>query len=809
MSDIGIKLALDGEKEFKRSLTEINSAFKVLSSEMAVVSSEFDKNDKSVQAAAARNGVLNKEIDAQKDKISMLKDALNNASESFGESDKRTQAWATKLNYAQADLNKMEQELDENNAVLELNGENLNENSQNLDEFGKSADDAGQKALSLGDIIKANLITEAIISGLKALGSAISAIPGYFSESIKAAASYGDNILTMSQQTGISTQKLQELSAISELVDVDLDTMTKSMAKNIKSMSSAQSGSGAVSEAYKKLGVAITDSNGNLKDSEEVYWASIDALSKISNETERDALAMQLFGKSAQELNPLIAQGSAGIAEMTQYAYQIGAVLSEDVLTSLGAMDDQFQIFGKTMESTKNLVGATFAPTVTALVSGANQITGSFNGIIAAVLNGGDIQTAIDFFVSQIQSVIPRILEIIPQFLEVASNLINALVQGVSEAAPLLLNAVVLLLPQIVETLMGGINQLIPVAMQIIMVLVQGIISALPQLVEGAVQMIGALVKGISQALPTLIPAVVTVVMTIVQALIDNIDLLLEAGIEFLTALIDAIPPTITALLENLPKIISTIIQAVINAIPLLLDGAIKLFMAIVEAIPKIVVSLIENLPKIITSIITTLTKPENISLLLRSAVKLFMALISAIPTIVVELAKSLPQIITAIVKGIGTGFTAIVDAGKNLIKGLWQGISDMTNWIKDKIKGFGESVVNGLKNFFGIHSPSSLFRDKIGKNLALGLGEGFSEEMSKISNDMKNAVPTDFDVSLNPNLSQADYSSSVNYESQALATSDLMISAFQKALSGMAFKVDSDKIGELVISKVERVVYA
>ena len=108
--NFGLKIGLEGEKEFKKALSEINQSFKVLGSEMKLVSSQFDKNDSSVQALTARNTVLNKEIEAQKQKIETLRSALDNASASFGENDRRTQNWQVQLNNAEAALNDMERE---------------------------------------------------------------------------------------------------------------------------------------------------------------------------------------------------------------------------------------------------------------------------------------------------------------------------------------------------------------------------------------------------------------------------------------------------------------------------------------------------------------------------------------------------------------------------------------------------------------------------------------------------------------------------------------------------------------------------
>jgi phage-related minor tail protein len=115
MSDnFGLKIGIEGEKTFKQALSDINQSFKVLGSEMNLVASHFDKQDRSIEAITARNQVLNKEIDTQKEKIGTLEKALGNATSSFGENDRRTKAWAVQLNNAKAELNVMERELEQN-----------------------------------------------------------------------------------------------------------------------------------------------------------------------------------------------------------------------------------------------------------------------------------------------------------------------------------------------------------------------------------------------------------------------------------------------------------------------------------------------------------------------------------------------------------------------------------------------------------------------------------------------------------------------------------------------------------------------
>lgn len=346
--DFGLKIGLEGEKEFKKALADINQSFKVLGSEMELVASQFDKQDKSVEALTARNETLNKEIDAQEHKITTLEQALKNASDSFGENDKRTQNWQIQLNKAKATLNEMERELSDNEKALDDVADGMEDAAEEADDFADELKDAADEAQSsggkfekLGSVVKG--IGAAMGTAFAAIGTATAAAGKAMTDMAVNAAAYADEMITQSTVTGMSVENLQAYAYAADLVDVSLDTLTGSMAKNVKSMANAADGSEKYAEAYDKLGVSITNADGTLRNSEEVYWEVIDALGEVSNETERDAIAMQLFGKSAQDLNPLIAQGSEGIAALTEEAKQMGAVLSEETISELGTFDDSVQ----------------------------------------------------------------------------------------------------------------------------------------------------------------------------------------------------------------------------------------------------------------------------------------------------------------------------------------------------------------------------------------------------------------------------------------------------------------------------------
>ena len=290
--DFGLRIGLEGEREFKKALAEINQSFRVLGSEMRLVESEFDRNDNSVEALTARNRVLNSEIEKQCEKIETLRAALQNAAESFGENDHRTQNWQMQLNNAQAELNAMERSLRQNVAALEDASEGFDDAAENADDFADeiddaadNADNAGGKLEKLGSIAKG--VGAALTAAFAAVGAAaVTAAKSLATMTVDAAA-YADEILTASTVTGMSTESLQAYKYAAELVDVSMDTLTRSMAKQVKSMDTARDGSSAYAEAYQTLGVSVTDANGNLRDSETVYWECIDALGKLENEIGR------------------------------------------------------------------------------------------------------------------------------------------------------------------------------------------------------------------------------------------------------------------------------------------------------------------------------------------------------------------------------------------------------------------------------------------------------------------------------------------------------------------------------------------
>lgn len=217
----------------------------------------------------------------------------------------------------------------------------------------------------------------------------------------------------------------------------------------------------------------------------------------------------------------------------------------------------------------------------------------------------------------------------------------------------------------------------------------------------------------------------------VVDAAATSLDNLLPVVERILVKIGEAIPKIVPIIADILPGVINDIL-------PSLLSAGVTVFNAIVQALPTLLLILIEQAPTIINNLVDAIL--DNLPAIIECAFKLIIALAEGLIKAIPKLVEKIPDIIAAIVNGLKEGLKAIAEIGGNLIEGLWNGINDKVSWIKDKIAGFGETILNSIKGIFGIHSPSRVFRDEIGAMLALGLGEGWDNEIG----DVKKAIEKD-----------------------------------------------------------------
>lgn len=375
MPNINTKFTLSGEKEYKQAISEIGSGMNVLNSEMRKVQSAYAQNADSVEALSAKNDVLGRKISTQTEKIEYLRAALQQSAEKYGEADKRTMQWQASLNNAEAELNNLNNQFDKNKQKIADSGKemgNLGDVVNGLtSKLGIQLPDGMKSSMNAMGSLDASSL--ALAGTFAAVAAAIVKVEKAMISMTKESASFADNIITLSMQTGQTTDQLQEFSYATELIDVSVDTMQGSLRKLTNNMQDTMNGTGNAQASFEALGISVTNADGSMRSANDVFYETIDALGKVKNETERDAMSMDIFGRSAQDLNPLIIQGSDTLKAYADEAHNVGYVLDEEALSALGAVDDAYQRLQKTQEGVKNQLAAEFAPYLEEFYGDATQ----------------------------------------------------------------------------------------------------------------------------------------------------------------------------------------------------------------------------------------------------------------------------------------------------------------------------------------------------------------------------------------------------------------------------------------------------
>lgn len=869
----GGSIKLTGESEYTKALKTITSNLSVMASEMKLVSAQYSSNDKSIEALTSRNNVLNKQIEEGKKKVDVYRSALEDfktqqdkngasimelmvklesekkklqelkssttatsdeikaqekvvASLSSELADSEAQyeknklsinKYQTQLNGAEAEVVKMTKELNSNNELLEKTEKGMDEASDSVDDFKESEKDAGRETITLGDLIKGNLISEGIIAGIKGLANAMKsvasglvnlgkeAIKNYadyeqlvggvetlFKDSANVVEEYANNAYKtaglsaneyMETVTSFSASLLQSLDGdtakvaeVSNMAVTDMADNANKMGTNISMIQSAYQG--FAKQNYTMLdnlklgyGGTKTEMERLLADAEKISGVKYDIknLNDVYQAIHVIQKEMDISGYSTEQLQEKLKNMSLTEAELTKVAKDMG-ISYEDAMKKMkdGTL---------TTKDAQALLGTTAREASVTISGSANAMKSAWQNLLTGIADdNANFESLIGNFVDSIltfaDNIVPRIEAtmdglvnlilgvadtLLPKVLDIAVNLVQNLVTGISNN---------------IGSLMSAINQVITTVLNVL-------ISMLPQILQTGIQIIVSLITGIAQQLPTLIPQIVEAVILMVDTLIDNIDLIIDAGIQLIIGLADGLIQALPILIDKIPVIIDKLINAIIENLPKIIEMGITLIIKLAEGLIKAIPQLISKVPQIITSLLNAITG-GGFSKMLQAG----------------------KDLLNKVKDGIASGISKIADVGKNLVQGLWNGINNAKDWVLGKIKGFGKSILNGIKSFFGIHSPSTVFKDEIGSNLALGIGEGFEDEMKNVSDMMDEAIPKDFDVGVNTNYN------GVNIDSNTYSK-DILVEAFKEALDGMTFKAFDETFGELVVDKVEKVVYS
>ena len=507
-ADIGVKISADGAKEFQASLKDIVAQSKLLDSEMKLVASSFDKNTSAEKKAAAENKVLTKQIETQKQKISLLKNEITKATAKYGENDSRVVKLKTDLNNAQTALNKMTDKVEENGNAFTRFGSKIKSAFSGLK-------DGEKKALSFGDVLKANILGDFISSGLKKAGSAL------LDFGKQAVQSFGELEQNIGGSEAVFGDYADELQKTAEDAYKTMGTTQSDYLATANKMGALFQGSGLDAERSMELTTQAMQRAADMAsvmgiDTESALeavtgaakgnYTMMDNLGVAMNATTLDAYAMEKgFDKAFKEMSN---SEKAEVAmqyffeQTSQYAGNFEREATETISGSIGLLTTAWQTLVAGVANgnadIQNLMGNLFD----ALGSVADNI-------IPVIENIGQNLPEI------ITMLVTGFTEALPQIMETAGTLINGLVQGLIIAAPALIDGASAAITSLANGMTGNMDQLISTAGQLITAIGSAIIRNLPQIIASGVQLIGALVQGLLNSIPKIVAAIPSIVNSI------------------------------------------------------------------------------------------------------------------------------------------------------------------------------------------------------------------------------------------------------------------------------------------------------
>ena len=593
--------------------------------------------------------------------------------------------------------------------------------------YEEGLDKSEKQAESFGSRLKSGLTSAAKI-GAAAIGVVTTATVGATTAMIHGAseaASYGDNIDKMSQKLGMSAETYQEWDAVMQHAGTSIETMQAGM----KTLASAAE---TDSEAFERLGIS-QQQIANMSQ-EDLFATTISALQNVENETERTYLAGKLLGRGATELGALLNMSAEDTDAMRRRVHELGGVMSDDAVKASAHFQDNLQDLRTALSGVKRGITSDLLPSMNLLMEGFTKLVIGEDGAEEA------ISTGLDMLVSSLSEGFDRVVEI-------ATTLVPAIASAIITNLPEIVPAVVSLISTLISTILDNLPMLASAAMEILLTIVDTLLSNPQELINTAVQIITTLVNGIIEALPLILQTAAEVFMGFIIALTspENITMLIESAILFITTLMNGLIDAIPVLLQAIPVIIQNLLTAIIQNLPLILQMGMTMLMTLVNGIldniPVLIDAVINIIDTIVNFIIDNL--PMIIEMGFRIVTELVVGLINAIPKII----AAIPQLIQAIIQG----FASVnwLDVGINIIKGVINGVVSMASALWEAAKNVVSNAFNKIKSFFGISSPSKVFRDQIGKMLGKGLAQGLDQsavEVAQSAADMAKEVLTEME---------------------------------------------------------------
>lgn len=747
------------EKSMDDFKNKLSSAEKYLDSSKKAME-EFTKQNKNVLALAQTTDKLKSKIAEFADKS----DNVKKISSAFKDVQDAAKKISDKLTPVKNVLEKVKTGTNSVKGAFELAAKKaaaIKEKLQPAINVCKNVAKAAAKITFKTAEAGAKAVTTSVKAAAKALTAYTTAATGLATAtfaSIESTREYRNDLAKLEQGAKTSGNSFSEMKK--ELVN--LTALTGESDSSIEALSNLMSAGFSdtqIKSAVESLSGAVIKFPDTLKI--ESLADSLQETIATGAGTGQFAELIERSGASLDDFNNGLANCS-GEAERQQYALQW---LAESGLAQVNAEYEKSHKALLDYEKAEQAVNEANSKIAQSAMPIAASFKKGYAGVLAAF---ADVLTGVDKtgaeFNAKISVFLSNIAGMAVQYLPVLLTAVNTIIQSVVTNLPMLLET-------ILPPLISGFN-----------LLITGLIDALPEflpvLLDSFVMLFSSLIDSVNLVIEQLMPLLPDIITQISTALIENLPVLLDGALQLFLGLIQSLNQVIEQLMPMLPELITNLCDTLINNIPAIISAGFDLLIGLIQGITECIPTLVQKIPEIVDSIVGAFS--NNIGELITAGINLIIALASGLPQAIPQVVMAIPQIITAIINALME--QDWLQVGIDIIKGLANGLIDGVNIIWDKIKEMASSLLSSIKSALGIHSPSKLFRDKVGIFLAQGVGVGFVDEMDKVTKDMQNALPTSFDTMVNADISS--FSSQKNHSSSS-----------EKSNSGITVIIDKVEI--------------
>jgi len=526
--------------------------------------------------------------------------------------------------------------------------------------------------------------------------AAATAMTAAFIKGTSEVAQYGDNIDKMSQKMGLSAEAYQEWDFIMQHSGTSMETLKASMKTLANAVDSGN-------DAFQRLGISQNEIAS--LNQEELFARTIEELQKVEDTTERTYLAGQLLGRGATELGALLNTSAEDTEAMRKQVHELGGVMSNEAVKAAAAYQDSLQNMQTAFSGIQRGMLSEFLPSMVTVMDGLALIFSGNDSGIAKITEG----------VNQFAN---KLMEAVPKIFELGEGILSSLSTAILDNLPTLTST----------------------ATSVIIKLVDGIVSALPVLAESAIEIVGSLTQGLSDSLPTIIESAVELIGTLADGILNMLPQIVKLGLDLIVSLAlgiaNSLPTLIPTLVDTILMIVDTLTSP--DMLSKILDAALVLIIELAFGLMDAIPALVDATLTIIENLVDFLLDPANLGKLINAAIQIVIAL-------GVGLVKAIPRLIKSAIKLIAdfVEFFYFYDwgeLGKNIVDGLLGGLKKAWKSLKKWFTNAWDSLVGGVKDLLGIHSPSRVFAG-IGKNMALGVGEGWEDTFGDVQDDINGSM--------------------------------------------------------------------